>query len=134
METEEAEDLHDRVELGAAFGELGPDRVTEPVSRDGAVPPPAASARADQADGLAGVVDRGLEQVVGRQQLAVPHEQVADLLAGALVGERPFGGVFAQVNDVLQGLGGFLVQRDCALFIGLAGRQPQPRRAVGVVI
>ena len=62
------------------------------------------------------------------------HEQVADLLAGALVGERPFGAVLAQVDDLLQGVGGVLVERDDALLVGLAAGQPQPRCPVGVVV
>ena len=34
------------------------------------------------------------------------HEQVSDLLAGELVGERPLGRVLAQVDELLQCCGG----------------------------
>jgi hypothetical protein len=97
------EHFHDRVELGAAFGELGADGVPEPGSGDGPAHARAAllAARTGQTGGLAGVVDRGLEQVEARHELAVTHEQVADLLAGAVVGEGPLGTVFAQADDRL---------------------------------
>ncbi|WP_157875517.1 hypothetical protein [Streptomyces sp. CNQ431] len=88
----------------------------------------------DQADGLAGRLDRGVEQIEGRQQLAVLHEQVAHRLPGQLVGEGPLRSVLAQVDDLLQDGGGIRVQRDDAFLVGLAGGQPQPGGAVGVAV
>jgi hypothetical protein len=55
---------------------------------------------------------------------SVVHEQVADLLAGARVGEGPFRAVFAQVDEGLERVGGVLVEGDDAFLIGLAARQP----------
>jgi hypothetical protein len=52
----------------------------------------------------------------------VVHEQVADLLAGARVGEGPFRAVFAQVDEGLERVGGVLVEGDDAFLIGLAAR------------
>jgi hypothetical protein len=80
-----AQDLHDGVQLGGAFGELGSDRVAEAVGGDGATDARAVllAAGDGQPDLLADLLDRGVEQVVERQQLAMVHEQVTDLLARA---------------------------------------------------
>jgi len=131
-----AQHLHDGVQLGAAFGELGSDGVPESVGGNGAANARAAllAARNYQSDLFAGLLDRGVEQVEQRQQLAVVHEQVADLLAGAFVGERPFGAVLAQVDDFLQGVPGVLVEGNHPLLVGLAAGQPQPWCPVGVVV
>ncbi len=62
------------------------------------------------------------------------HEQVADLFAGAFIGEGAFGAVLAQVDELLQGVPGVLVEGDDPLLVGLAAGQPQPRCPVGVVV
>src|SRR5215472_1373478 len=124
------------MQLGAAFGELSSDRVAEAVGGDGAADARAVllAAGDDQPDLLADLLDRGVEQVVERQQLAVVHEQVADLLARAGVGEGPLGAVLAQFDEGLERVGGVLMKRDNPLFIGLASGQPQPRCPIGVVV
>ncbi len=63
-----AQDFHDGVQLGAAFGELGSDGVPEPMGGDGAAHTGAASSSAwdDQPGLFAGLLDRGVEQVEQR--------------------------------------------------------------------
>jgi hypothetical protein len=92
------------------------------------------AAGADQPDGLAGLLQRVLEQVGAGDELAVADEQVADLLAGALVGERPVASLFPQVDDLLESVGGVLVERDGPFLAGLAGREPKPWCPVGVAV
>ena len=62
-----AEDLHDGMQFGAAL-ELGADGVPEPVGGDGAPDARAVllAAGDDQPDFDAGLLDRGVEQVVQR--------------------------------------------------------------------
>lgn len=58
------EHTHDRVELGAALGQLRAERVSEAVRTDRAAP-----GCIDEAGVLAGPLQRSLEQVGGRQEL-----------------------------------------------------------------
>lgn len=69
-----AEHLHDDVELRAALNEPGADGVPETVGRDSAASGASTTARPDQSGRLSGALDRRLEQVEGRQKLAVAHE------------------------------------------------------------
>ena len=124
-----AEDAHDRLEAGAAFGELGADGVPEAVAADRR-----AADGVDEVGLGAGARERRLEEVGGREQLAVTHEQVARVVAGQLVGERALTASGAQRDDLAQRFGGLVVERHDALAVGLAGGEAQPWCGVGVAV
>ncbi len=76
---------HDRMELGAALRKLGADGMPETMGGCRTTP-----AGVDEPGCLAGLLDRRLEQIEAREQLAMLHEQVACGLAGELIDEGPF--------------------------------------------
>ncbi|WP_338894373.1 hypothetical protein WBG99_00520 [Streptomyces sp. TG1A-60] len=122
-----AEDCHDRLDLGAAFGELGADGVAKPVGGHGGI-----AVAVDEPGLAAGDLQGVRVEEVTAHGLAPPHEHVADRPLGPCVmsgcGVRCLG----RVDQLAQGVRCLGVQGDHALGVGLADRDPQPRIAVGV--
>ena len=86
----------------------------------------------DQASGGASLFERQVEQECVREQLAANLEQVVPGPVGVEVELGPRGVFPGLLDQRLQGFGGLGVQRDAALGVALADRDPQPWVPVGV--
>ena len=118
---------HDRLDAGAALGELCADRVTESVRRDRWMPVGVEEARL-----RAGELQRVREQEVPAHRLAPPREhQLHRPPDGAVVAGGSVG-CGAALDQLPQRVGSLGVQGHHPLGVRLADRDAQPGVAVGV--
>ena len=110
------EDAHDRVQSGAALGELGADGVSEPVRGDRRL-----ARDVDETGGLAGGLERIVEQVEQRQDTALAGEQAAGGALEVVAGQGPVGVPPPQGLHLPYGVGGLIGERHGAFGVGLAG-------------
>jgi hypothetical protein len=108
-----SEDRHDGLDLRAAPGELGADRVPEAVRGHGPVP-----VTIHQAGGPARDLQRLIEQESPAHRLAAGHEHPPDRLLRPGVEAGGRGGGPGQLDQLAERPGGLRVQRDHAFGVG----------------
>jgi hypothetical protein len=120
---------HDGVKLGAPLCELRADGMTKAMGTDCR-----AAGFVEQACVAAGDGQRLLKEVCARQQSPVAHEDVPRWRAGEFIIECAFCCGLALRNQVLQCVFCLTMQRDHALPIRLAWRQPKARGRVRILV
>jgi len=103
-----AEYLHDGVQLCAALGELGADRVAEAMGADRWY-----TKAGHQASLSARQAERDVEQVLELEQSTVSDEQVSRKSAGLFIGEPSLHAPIGSKRT--DGIGSLFVERDHAL-------------------
>lgn len=123
------EHAHDGVELGTALGEFGSHRMAEPMHGDRGLPRGVV-----QPGHRANALERRLEQMALAHQLSAPDEHEPHQLAGSFIGQVAVGDGRADRQHAPQGFGRLVVEWDHPLARGLADRDPQARRAIGIAV